>query len=138
MHDSMADSSIESNITVRNGRPRRYPPGPLFSCLSTADEACSLVAVTLSIEAERKLSLADIAQVAAAMGSVFDRIAAAFAAGEYDAVVENPKFPEVTRFVGPDGEVFPHWGMAMDGGYMSSVGIRRSGIRRPGESGGAR
>ncbi len=135
MPDSQSLRPNGRNILSPVGRSRRYPPGPLFTCVSTANEPFGIQAVTLDIEATWKLSLADMAVVGGALGPVLERIAVAIAAGEYQTVVENPNFPEVVRFHGPDGRVFPHWGMAMDGGFISSVGIRRSGLRRSGELG---
>ena len=134
MSDSHIAASTNLTVPARDGR-RARPSTPLLTCLSTDDQACGLRAVTLQIEADRKLSLADMASVAGALGPILGRIAAAIAAGHYEAVVENPQFGEVIRYHGPDGEVFPHWGMAFDGGFVSSVGIQRSRRWRPRKQG---
>jgi len=109
-----------------NAGHRRRSQAPLFSSLSHTDQAAHLHAVTLQIAASRKLSLYDVATVAAALGPVLGRISRDIAAGRYEAITPNPRYPDVVRFQGPDGVVFPHWGIAYPRGFASSVGITPS------------
>jgi hypothetical protein len=111
--------------------PADHRPGskllvPLFTCLQTPEQSCRIRGVTLEIEAERKLHLDEMAAVSAILGTILRQMADA--ATGYEAVVEPSGR---TQYLGPDGDLIHHWGMAYEGGFVSSVLLR--GRRRRGK-----